>query len=201
MKDIAKEIKKELLDKGCTEEQFTRFGMRPVVGFEEDYSVTSCGRVWSHRRGKFMSASVSSDGYYRVSLKTREGKVKTIDIHRLVALAYIPNPLGLREVNHKTEIKSKNYVNGLEWCTRKYNMNYGTVIERAKATRDANGTRTKPTRFIAGMTVQEVSELTGKPVQTIYWQLHQGWQPDRILNNKKTITELRDASNGVSFSV
>ena len=148
-----------------------------------------------------MSASVSSDGYYRVSLKTREGKVKTIDIHRLVALAYIPNPLGLREVNHKTEIKSKNYVNGLEWCTRKYNMNYGTAIERAKATRDANGTRTKPTRFIAGMTVQEVSELTGKPVQTIYWQLHQGWADDKILNNKKTITELRDASNGVSFSV
>ena len=46
-------------------------------------------------------------------------------MHRLIAEAYIPNPSGLPEVNHRDEIKSHNHINNLEWCDRSYNVNYG----------------------------------------------------------------------------
>ena len=51
-------------------------------------------------------------------------------MHRLVADAFIPNPNGLKYVNHKDENKMNNNVSNLEWCTAKYNSNYGTSIAR-----------------------------------------------------------------------
>lgn len=54
------------------------------------------------------------------------GKARTHRIHRLVATAFIPNPLRLNQINHKDEIKTNNNVENLEWCDVKYNINYGT---------------------------------------------------------------------------
>ena len=59
-----------------------------------------------------------------------EGKRKCCYIHRLVAEAFIPNPNNYPQVNHKDEDKTNNCVNNLEWCDAKYNINYGTRIER-----------------------------------------------------------------------
>ena len=55
---------------------------------------------------------------------------KSYYIHRLVAEAFIPNPKNLPFINHKDENKQNNCVDNLEWCTQKYNINYGTSLKK-----------------------------------------------------------------------
>ena len=64
-------------------------------------------------------------------LPSINGKYKRELIHRLVALTFIDNPDNLPCVNHKDENKENNVVSNLEWCSRSYNINYGTRNERA----------------------------------------------------------------------
>ena len=69
-------------------------------------------------------------GYSAVRLYLN-GKDYQLYIHRIVAKTFIPNPLNLPEVNHKDENAKNNCVDNLEWCSRKYNANYGTAKQRA----------------------------------------------------------------------
>ena len=113
--------------------------MRDVVGNEGLYKVTSCGKVWSCRRQKFMKP-YGGEGDYKMIGLWDENKQQHFDyIHRLVAKAYIPNPNNYPEINHKDEVKDHNWVENLEWCTRDYNLTYGTRLERAKATGMSRG--------------------------------------------------------------
>lgn len=104
--------------------------MIDVKNYEGLYAVTSCGKVWSYYTNKFLSIKIrKQDGRAEVNLR-KDGKNKSFFVHRLVAEAYIPNPSGLPEVNHKDENPQNNNVNNLEWCDRDYNQHYGTAIER-----------------------------------------------------------------------
>ena len=105
--------------------------MVDIKGFEGEYAVTSCGKVWSYKSQKFLKTRLDKDGYERITLYISDRKTKTIFIHQLVAQAYIPNPTGLPQVNHKDEVKLHNWVGNLEWCDQLYNNNYGTRSERA----------------------------------------------------------------------
>lgn len=103
--------------------------MKDIQEYEGLYAITSCGRVWSYRSKKFLKPRLYK-GYYGVVLY-KNGNSKVFLIHRLVAEAYIPNPDSLPFVNHKDEVKTHNWVNNLEWCTRSYNARYGTAVARA----------------------------------------------------------------------
>lgn len=103
--------------------------MKDIKGYEGLYAVTSCGRVWSYRRQKFLKLHERRDGYLMLHLH-KDGKMYTYLVHRLVAEAYIPNPDNLPQVNHKDEFKTHNWINNLEWCDTKYNINYGTGMKR-----------------------------------------------------------------------
>lgn len=104
--------------------------MRDIKGFEGLYAITSCGKVWSYKHKKFLKPNTVNGGYLIYRLY-KDKKCYSILAHRLVAESYIPNPDNLEQVNHKDEIKTNNSINNLEWCSRKYNMNYGTARERA----------------------------------------------------------------------
>lgn len=99
--------------------------MKDIKGYEGQYAITSCGKVWSYRRKKFLKPRRCGKGYYSVSL-SKNNVVKQHLIHRLVAEAYIPNPRNKPQVNHKDEDKSNNALPNLEWMTAKENSNYGT---------------------------------------------------------------------------
>lgn len=98
--------------------------MKDVVGYEGLYSVTSCGKVWSWKRNKFLKPKKEHNGYLRVTLTDEAGNRKMWFIHRLVALTYIPNVENLPQVNHKDENRTNNCLQNLEWCSAQYNIDY-----------------------------------------------------------------------------
>ena len=90
----------------------------------ENYQVSNLGNVKSCKRNKMLKPYKDIWGYLRVTLHDKNGS-KHFKIHRLVAKCFIPNPNNLPQVNHKDENRLNNNVNNLEWCTAKYNSNYG----------------------------------------------------------------------------
>lgn len=107
-----------------------------IIGYEGLYQVSNLGKVKSMNyrntgKEKIMKPSINTFGYQFVGL-WRNGKLKYITVHRLVAMAFIPNPKNLPQINHKDEDKTNNCVENLEWCSAEYNVNYGTRNERYK---------------------------------------------------------------------
>lgn len=95
------------------------------------YQVSNLGRVKGLKNKHILKQRLKNNGYCVLTL-CKENKPKTYLVHRLVAEAFIPNPNNYPQVNHKDEDKTNNCVDNLEWCTKEYNMNYGTLIERMR---------------------------------------------------------------------
>ncbi len=114
---------------------------RPIKNYPL-YCVSNMGRVKSivyerglsgktrFRKEHLLRPSTTKDGYKRVTLTKNIYFKKTFSVHRLVAIAFIPNPLNLPEVNHLSEDKGDNRVCNLVWSSKKENANYGTRNER-----------------------------------------------------------------------
>ena len=107
-----------------------------IDGYENMYQVSNLGRVRSvdrdvycevspnklqHIYGKVLKQGTNHKGYPIVYL-SKDGKQKTITVHRLVALTFIENPLNLPQVNHIDGNKTNNNVSNLEWCDNSYNQ-------------------------------------------------------------------------------
>lgn len=107
--------------------------MKFIKGYEGRYSITDDGRVFSHLKNKYLALG-NFKGYRQITLY-KKGEERRYSVHRLVAEAFIPNPDGLPCVNHKDENPSNNHYTNLEWCTIKYNNNYGNRNKKMIATR------------------------------------------------------------------
>lgn len=110
---------------------------KEVEGFEGKHLVSNMGRVKSvcnSNKELILKQYKNRNGYIFVCLSTKrqhgKGRYKTINVHRLVANAFIENPNGFLYVNHKDENKANNCADNLEWCTAKYNSNYGNIKEK-----------------------------------------------------------------------
>lgn len=106
---------------------------KPVVGYEGLYFVSNDGEV-TNADGLVMKQYIKKGHgtcYKSVSLY-KDGTYKTKYVHRLVAEAFIPNQNNLPIINHKDEDGTNNRVENLEWCTHRYNVNYGTARERQR---------------------------------------------------------------------
>ena len=157
---------------------------KDIKGYEGYYQISSFGRVRGLDRyvkqgdrtimlkSKILKPRYDSGKYLRVIL-TKNAIAKGFSIHRLVAQHFIPNPDNLPEVNHKDENKENNNVDNLEWCTSKYNTNYGTRTERASKTATgkiiSDSTRKKLSeamkrRKITDETRKKLSDSLSKPV-------------------------------------
>lgn len=115
---------------------------KDIEGYEGLYQISNLGRVKSldriiidkngnkkNIRGRYKHGSDNGHGYLTVMLNKDTTSVRRY-IHRLVAQAFIPNPLKLPEVNHKDENRSNNVVTNLEWVDYLTNRIYGTRLDR-----------------------------------------------------------------------
>lgn len=96
------------------------------------YYITKDGKVWSAKSNKFLSISMHGD--YLGTAIIENGKVIRVNIHRLLAEAYIPNPHNYPQVNHIDENKLNNSLDNLEWVTAQQNANHGTRNKRISET-------------------------------------------------------------------
>ena len=87
-----------------------------------------------------LNPTIDSDGYKIVGLFIN-GVQKKKKVHRLVAEAFIRNPMNYKQVNHKDEDKCNNHIDNLEWCSCSYNINYGSRNEKV-----ANAIRNNPNK-------------------------------------------------------
>lgn len=103
--------------------------MKKIEGFP--YSITPCGKVYSHYSNRFLKNSKNNSGYYTCKLYL-EGKVSYFLVHRLVASNYIPNPDKKPCVNHIDGNKENNSADNLEWSTYGENNEHSLKVLRNK---------------------------------------------------------------------
>lgn len=114
-----------------------------LENISEYYFITTCGKVVSTAgiNPRILKVQLDSTGYLRVSLQQINSNTSVHRyVHRLVALAYVPNPENKKQVNHLDENKLNNCNNNLGWTTAKENNSYGSKIERVIETKRINGT-------------------------------------------------------------
>ena len=143
--------------------------MRDIKGYEGIYAITRSGRIWAYKRkiekksrwgrlisygwgGYWLKSNTTKNGDWYMSISfgnSQDPNRRGFKVHRLVAQAFIPNPLNLPEVNHKNGDKLDNRVENLEWCTRKENLEHGFKIKPSSQRnylRGENGTWAKLTQ-------------------------------------------------------
>lgn len=120
----------------CAESGIQVKDIGEIEGYESylgKYFVLSSGEVWSQYKGDMLKP-YSNEGYLIVDLRDGENR-KQARVHRLVALAFLPNPDNLETVNHKDEDITNNELSNLEWMSVGDNVRYGTGTQRAAAAR------------------------------------------------------------------
>jgi hypothetical protein len=127
--------------------------IRPIPGYESLYGASRDGRIYAYLKktcgliptreygGRWLSGTCKDGkGYFSVDLY-KNGIRTRKRIHRLVAMAWIPNPDGLPQVNHRNGIKSDNRVENLEWVTPRTNILHAFETGLNRSRKDLSGRR------------------------------------------------------------
>ena len=106
------------------------------VAVNPKYEVNENGEVRHRERKQILRGKIDRYGYKVITMSSGDRKKpQSVTAHRLVAMAFIPNPDNLPSVNHKDEDKLNNSVDNLEWCSALYNTRYGTGQQRSRDAR------------------------------------------------------------------
>lgn len=135
---------------------------KDVVGFEGLYQVSNFGNL-RNKWGRLISNRRMKWNGYLEAVLSKDNKKHYFRIHRLVAEAFLPNPLNLPVINHINSNRSDNRVDNLEWTTQKHNVSLakgkkvalcdssGNVIKEFESIRDASR--------ITGLTKKRIKQL------------------------------------------
>lgn len=106
---------------------------KPTHIFPEHYRISDSGELYSVRADKILRYSVDPYGY-RYYVLCVEGNRRTIKAHRLVAMAFIPNPDSKPAIDHINGVKTDNRVSNLRWCSNKENSNNPLTLAKLRQT-------------------------------------------------------------------
>jgi hypothetical protein len=108
---------------------------KDIIGYDGVYQVSNLGRVKSLQRAiktpsgagcskeRILALVTHKQGYKKAQF-SKNCKNKAMFVHRLVAIAFIPNPNSFKEINHKNGIKDDNRICNLEWCNGSHNVRH-----------------------------------------------------------------------------
>lgn len=113
---------------------------KDVVDYEDEYEVSNLGNI--RRKSKNLATPISKHGYQNVSL-SKNGKIKTHLVHRVVAKAFLENEK--EQVNHKDCCKTNNNVNNLEWVSMQENIDHAVENQRQRDQGGENNNMSKLT--------------------------------------------------------
>ena len=103
---------------------------KDIIGYENEYQINQFGEIRtlkdSPKLKKYdvLKPQISKRNGYAYQMLYKNGKGKLLRVHRLVAMAFLPNPNNLPQVNHKDGNKQNNSVDNLEWCEQSDNMKH-----------------------------------------------------------------------------
>lgn len=104
---------------------------KAVVGLEGLYEVSNTGLI-RNKSGKILRPYLHRARYLKISLYNADGVKKNYPVHRVVAIAFLLNPLGLSDVNHKDLNTLNNCVENLEWQSHKDNWDHYIKSDKPK---------------------------------------------------------------------
>ena len=160
-----------------------------------NYAVDEKGNVFSFLSHRFLKNSLSSTSKsLRVNLYDWDSKPKTVEIHRLVAEMFIPNPDGCLVVNHIDGNRSNNHVSNLEWCSHEHNSVHAvrTGLSKARSLDEATVTNLL-SMMEEGYRNVDLAEITGIDYHVIA-KIRQGanyrhlWENFEIPSKKHAIS-------------
>ena len=146
---------------------------RPVVEFPDRYEVSNLGRVRSIEKKFFHKIKsqhqTTTSNYLYVAISVNN-KTVSRSVHRMVAEAFIPNPLNKEQVNHKDSNRHNNHVDNLEWVTRSENIQHGRKYGNIS---DKHSIGVK-------------SNKASSRFHNVFWnEKQQRWQPSVKLNGRR----------------
>ena len=180
----------------------------PVVGYESFYEVSNLGRVRSKDRtivnniatftqqGRILKTSTTRNGYHKYVLTCENKKQKTLLAHRVVAQAWISNPLNKKNVNHINGIKTDNRVSNLEWSTDSENVRHalstglinvrkGEQVYFSKFT-NAQALYIKTAFTVGDLSIRELSDMFELPYRTVAdIARNRTWKHIKVLDEDK----------------
>ena len=138
---------------------------KDIPQYQGRYQISNQGRVWSVISQRYMKLYQTPKGYLTVCLTAKNGKHKQEKVHRLVAMAFIPNPDNKPTVNHLNEIKTDNRVENIEWATMAEQNAYGTRMNKIRKKISQYSLEDKLIATYASTV--EASSITGIPTSNI----------------------------------